>query len=222
MRTRSRLPPILTRGIIRSVWLLKAAPSAGAGAAVHVPTQCVLSLMAFDASLLRFLAGQTETLPHLDRQARESSERVVEPALRLTAEFDGLHLAREEGQHDLGFQARHRHADTAVDSDAEGEVAGRAARDVEAVRVLPTPSVSVRGGQEEQDLLALAEPRPPDLDGARRGTEERLDRRLEPEHLLERRARKRGIVPEPLPLLRMLREAEERVAQADHGGIQSR
>src|SRR2546425_11601633 len=45
MRTRSRLPPILTRGIIRSVWLLKAAPSAGAGAAVQVPTQWVLSAM---------------------------------------------------------------------------------------------------------------------------------------------------------------------------------
>src|SRR5438445_11718964 len=44
MRTRSRLPPILTRGIIRSVWLLKAAPSAGAGAAVQVPIQCVSSL----------------------------------------------------------------------------------------------------------------------------------------------------------------------------------
>src|SRR2546425_12298279 len=45
MRTRSRLPPRLTRGIIRSVWLLKAAPSAGAGAAVQVPTQWVLSAM---------------------------------------------------------------------------------------------------------------------------------------------------------------------------------
>src|SRR6059036_2321 len=45
MRTRSILPPILTRGIIRSVWLLKAAPSAGAGAAVQMPTQWVLSAM---------------------------------------------------------------------------------------------------------------------------------------------------------------------------------
>jgi hypothetical protein len=44
MRRRTLLPPILTRGIIRSVWLLKAAPSAGAGAAVQVPTQCALSL----------------------------------------------------------------------------------------------------------------------------------------------------------------------------------
>src|SRR5204862_7466323 len=46
MRTRSRLPPMLTRGIIRSVWLLKATLSAGAGAAVQVPTQCMLSLTA--------------------------------------------------------------------------------------------------------------------------------------------------------------------------------
>src|SRR5437868_7774821 len=42
MRTRRLPPPRLTRGIIRSVWLLKAAPSAGAGAAVHVPTQCAI------------------------------------------------------------------------------------------------------------------------------------------------------------------------------------
>src|SRR5262245_61680213 len=45
IRTRSVLPPMLTRGIMRSVWLANAAPSAGAGAAVQVPTQCVLSLM---------------------------------------------------------------------------------------------------------------------------------------------------------------------------------
>ena len=45
MRTRSALPPMLTRGIMRSVWLANAAPSAGAGAAVQVPTQCVLSLI---------------------------------------------------------------------------------------------------------------------------------------------------------------------------------
>src|SRR5262249_44627970 len=45
IRTRSALPPMLTRGIMRSVWLANAAPSAGAGAAVHVPTQCVLSVM---------------------------------------------------------------------------------------------------------------------------------------------------------------------------------
>src|SRR5207249_3841217 len=45
IRTRSALPPMLTRGIMRSVWLANAAPSAGAGAAVQVPTQCVSSLM---------------------------------------------------------------------------------------------------------------------------------------------------------------------------------
>src|SRR5262249_24446838 len=54
MRTRSRLPPRLTRGIIRSVWLLKAAPSAGAGAAVQVPTQCVVFFIALYASLCPF------------------------------------------------------------------------------------------------------------------------------------------------------------------------
>src|SRR5215813_3746139 len=44
MRTRRRVPPMLTRGIIRSVWFAKAAPSAGAGAAVQVPIQCEVSI----------------------------------------------------------------------------------------------------------------------------------------------------------------------------------
>src|SRR5277367_1629784 len=39
-RTRRILPPRLTRPFIRSVILLKATPSAGAGATVQVPTQC--------------------------------------------------------------------------------------------------------------------------------------------------------------------------------------
>ena len=43
MRTRSRSPPMLIRGFMRSVWLLKpTTPSAGAGAAAQVPTQCLL------------------------------------------------------------------------------------------------------------------------------------------------------------------------------------
>ena len=58
MRTRNRRPPMLTRGIMRSVWLLKAAPSAGAGAAVQVPTQCGLSLMAVTPPCPRVLYGE--------------------------------------------------------------------------------------------------------------------------------------------------------------------
>src|SRR5215475_7414741 len=42
MRTRSRSPPRLMRGFMRSVWLLNpTTPSAGAGAAAQVPTQCL-------------------------------------------------------------------------------------------------------------------------------------------------------------------------------------
>src|SRR4030095_6946421 len=57
MRTRSRLPPMLTWGIMRSVWLLKAAPSPGAGAAVQVPTQCMV-FVAIDASSLEPRIGR--------------------------------------------------------------------------------------------------------------------------------------------------------------------
>src|SRR5713226_2551186 len=75
MRTRSPLPPILTRGIIRSVWLLKATPSAGAGAAVQVPTQCVFSLMAFDASLYQLaLIGNYFSAPTVGNAPSDAAE----------------------------------------------------------------------------------------------------------------------------------------------------
>ncbi len=40
-RTRSVSPPMLMRAVMRNVWLLSAAPSAGAGAVAQVPTQCM-------------------------------------------------------------------------------------------------------------------------------------------------------------------------------------
>src|SRR5665213_1089892 len=43
-RTRIISPPMLMRGNMRIVGLLSATPSAGAGVAVHVPTQCVMPL----------------------------------------------------------------------------------------------------------------------------------------------------------------------------------
>jgi hypothetical protein len=120
---------------------------------------------------------------------RKASEGIVEPAVGRAADLAGLGLMRQEGQHDLGFCTGDGHPHASVDSDAEREVPGRTAHDVETVQILPTPSVSVSGGQEEEHLLALAEPDARDLDGARRGAEERLHRRLEPEHLFERRTR---------------------------------
>jgi hypothetical protein len=36
---------MLTRAFIRKVWLLNAAPSAGAGAVAQVPTQCMPLVM---------------------------------------------------------------------------------------------------------------------------------------------------------------------------------
>src|SRR2546425_11905485 len=66
MRTRSRLPPRLTRGIIRSVWLLKAAPSAGAGAVVQVPTQCVMEPPGKRTDRAIILADHDPALRHPD------------------------------------------------------------------------------------------------------------------------------------------------------------
>src|SRR5262245_66092853 len=84
MCTRSALPPMLTRGIMRSVWLANAAPSAGAGAAVQVPTQCVLSLMVplyiVRASFVA-CAAACSRLRHLGHVHEERIWADVRPAL---------------------------------------------------------------------------------------------------------------------------------------------
>src|SRR5262245_39962399 len=95
--------------------------------------------------------------PDADRQTGEAAERIVEAALGPAAELDRFHLARQERQHDLSLEARDRHPDAAVDAHAEGQVPGRAPRDVEAVRTLPAPGVAVGGGEEKENLLPLAE-----------------------------------------------------------------
>jgi hypothetical protein len=108
-----------------------------------------------------------------------------------------------------------------VDAYAEGEVSARVARDVEAVRIFPAPGIAIGGGQEEEHLFALTVLHPSDLDGARGRAEECLHWRLVPEHLVECGPRQRGLLSQPLPLLRMLREAEEGVAEADYRGVET-
>src|SRR5678815_4908337 len=83
MRTRSRLPPMLTRGIIRSVWLLKAAPSAGAGVAVQVPIQCVSSLMSSSGIHLSGWAAQLGDHPERRPPGLDALDVVEAVAVRL-------------------------------------------------------------------------------------------------------------------------------------------
>src|SRR5437899_3810837 len=110
MRTRSLLPPILTRGIIRSVWLLKAAPSAGAGAAVQVPTQYGLSLMAFDPFCSRVIAT-TAPRSRLHRQG-------LFGRMRRSLQVVGVHVVR---QHRVaGDQIRQGHGSALPESGSGG------------------------------------------------------------------------------------------------------
>src|SRR2546427_905667 len=95
MRTRSMRAPILTRGIIRSVWLLKAAPSPGAGAADQVPTQCMLSLMAFDASLSGSRTSTGKRPPSAMRPASCPDSFRFEPDL-LVGRRPGIRVDQEQ------------------------------------------------------------------------------------------------------------------------------
>jgi hypothetical protein len=106
-----------------------------------------------------------------------------------------------------------------MDTGAESHVPGRAAPDVKLLRAFPAARVAIGGGQEQQHLLALAEPHAADFGVPGRGAEERLHRRLEPQHLLEGKAYQRRIVTQDGPLLRIFGEAIEGVAEAIDGGI---
>src|SRR5262245_34901280 len=88
--------------------------------------------------------------------------------------------------------------------------------------MLPTASITIGGGQEEQHLLAFPELHTGYLDGPRRRAEERLHGRLESEHFLECGSRLQGILSEALPLIRMLCEAEHGIAKPDDCRVEPR
>ena len=69
---------------------------------------------------------------------------------------------------------------------AEPDMAAGVAGDVEAVRVLPFPRIAVRRGEEEKDLVVVAEGDARHLDFPGGRTEEGLNRGFEPDRLVER------------------------------------
>src|SRR6202035_3917339 len=83
----------------------------------------------------------------------------------------------------------------------------------------PPARIAVGGGKEQQDFLAFAKFDAADLDGSGRGTEESLKWRLEAQHLLKGAADQVRIVAKSLPLLRVAREAIERVADPIDGSV---
>src|SRR5262245_36938295 len=102
-----------------------------------------------------------------------------------------------------------------MDAHAEGEVPGRSARDVESIRMLPAPWIPIGGSEKEKRLLPFTELHTSDLDGPRCRSKKCLYGRFVPEHFLECGARQRRILSQPFPLIRMVREAEHRIAEPD-------
>jgi hypothetical protein len=64
---------MLTRAIMRSVWLRSATPSTGAGVVVQVPTQCMLSCFVIDLpparhpDIYRFTAATIGNQPSCEK-----------------------------------------------------------------------------------------------------------------------------------------------------------
>src|SRR5579871_1916118 len=122
---------------------------------------------------------------HAKRQGIESAQRIVEAPLRLGRDLEGHDALCERGEYRLGLEPGHRLADTAVNAGAECHVPGRAPADVELVGPLPAARIAIGGGEEQQNLLPLTQSHACNIDSFRRRTEERLHRRLEPQHFLE-------------------------------------
>src|SRR5881628_2917736 len=160
MRTRSTRPPMLTRGIIRSVWLLKAAPSPGAGAAVQVPTQCMV-FVAIDASLSgAMLRGRP---PSATRPAAcPDSSFCLEPDL-LVGRRPGIRVDQEQRRlgHAGADAARpdefveRTEADAVVDELLDLVKHGFALAAVGLARLLPEERIDVRVGAARVRTFAL-------------------------------------------------------------------
>src|SRR5260370_1473868 len=83
MRTRSRSPPRLIRGFIRIVWLLKpTTPSAGAGAAAQLPTQCLLPCIELSSRFACWADRAAEVAP-------AAMVLIEEPLARIAGEGGG-------------------------------------------------------------------------------------------------------------------------------------
>src|SRR6516165_8519770 len=108
-----------------------------------------------------------------------------------------------------------------MNAGAEGNVTGGPAVDVEALGFFPAARITVCRGEKQQYLRVLRDFDPADVDRAGGGAEERLDRRLPAQHLVEGRPYQRWPLAQRLPLLRVGSEGVERVADADNGGVES-
>src|SRR6187551_3823832 len=111
-----------------------------------------------------------------DGERVEAAQRVVEAPLDRTGDLDCGDFSRQCGEQHLTLEARDQLADAHMNAGAESDMTAGAAGDVVVVGIFPTPRIAVRGSQKHQDLLALGDRGPADVDIPRRGPEECLYR----------------------------------------------
>src|SRR3989440_1139634 len=111
-------------------------------------------------------------------KAAPRTQRVVRLALRQAFELNPFHSPGKRCQQDFSLKAGNGLPDTAVDAHAEPDVSRGVASDVEAVRVGPSPGISVGGPEKQQHFLPSRDVYPVDLDLTRRRAKEGLHRRL--------------------------------------------
>ena len=79
--------------------------------------------------------------------------RIVEVPV-VSVKTDGIDPRKQLAEDPAGFQTGQRCAEAVVDATAEGEVVGRVAVQVEGVRVVEVPRITVCRGKQEQHPCA--------------------------------------------------------------------
>src|SRR6478735_9050735 len=101
-----------------------------------------------------------------DRDRLPASKRVVVVTYGVARRLDAPDATRHRGQDRFRLQSRDMLTHALVDAHAEADVSGRVAGEVEPVRVDPAARVSVGGGQDQEDLVAVWDDHAVDVDVA--------------------------------------------------------
>ena len=110
------------------------------------------------------------------------------------------------------FEPRQRHADALVRPGNEGEVPVRGARNIEAVGIGKLRGIAIGGTDAKVDRCSGFQGNAADLAICGRHAIAELHRCIKAQHLVDRGAKKVGIVEQALPLLGVVEEEAEAIA----------
>src|SRR5271166_6382577 len=131
--------------------------------------------------------GQPPDLPPLGFQRLQSVKMIGVAITRLFGELQARQAVEQDRQHSRQFETGERRADAEMDAGAEGHMRIGLASGVEGVGVRKTLRIAIGGAKQQADPLALLEGDAGELHVLERVALKEMQRRVEPQELLDRR-----------------------------------